>query len=151
MKLVQGNIWEFENKLDYVCITTNSIVKRDGSLVMGAGIAKEANLKVNGLAKDFGQQILNKNLHGDFYGLLLAKEKYIAFQTKLHYKNESPLDVVERSCEMLERLSKRHPEKSFGLPFPGVSNGRLSPKVVYPFLVKLPDNVIVYHINKLEL
>ena len=151
MQLVQANIWEYADKLDYVCITTNSIVKQNGELVMGAGIALKAKQRVPTLPLDFGNQIKSKNLQGKFYGLLLSHEKYLAFQTKLHYQDESPLDVVQQSCNLLNRLAKKYPDKSFGLPYPGISNGRLDPKVVYPFLKDLPDNVFVYHINKLEL
>lgn len=150
MQLVQDDIWSYADKLDYICITTNSIVKTNGCLVMGAGIAKTAMERNKELPKDFGDQILAKNLAGKFYGLL-ASGKYLAFQTKLHYKDESPLDVVQQSCNLLNRLAKKYPDKSFGLPYPGINNGRLDPKVVYPFLKDLPDNVFVYHINKLEL
>jgi hypothetical protein len=152
MQLIQDDIWDYVNKLDYVCITTNSIVKRDGSLVMGAGIALAAVHHNPQLPKEFGDQILAKNLAGKFYGLLVSQDKkYIAFQTKLHYRDNSPIEVVEKSCEMLGRLAKRYPEQSFGLPYPGISNGKLNPKDVYPFLINLPDNVHVYHINKLDL
>lgn len=150
MQLVQDDIWSYADKLDFICVTTNSIVKTNGCLVMGAGIAKTAMERNPDLPKEFGKQILDKGLAGQFYGLL-AVGKYIAFQTKLHYKDSSPLDVVQRSCNALQRLAKKYPEKSFGLPYPGISNGRLDPKVVYPFLKDLPDNVFVYHINKLEL
>ena len=40
MKELIQDIWEV--KCDFLCITTNGIVKKDGRLVMGAGIAKEA-------------------------------------------------------------------------------------------------------------
>lgn len=151
MQLIQANIWEYADKLDYVCITTNSIVKQNGELVMGAGNALQAKQRVPTLPLDFGDQIKSKNLQGKFYGLLLSHEKYLAFQTKLHYQDESPLDVVSKSVAALERLANKYPDKTFGLPFPGISNGRLSAKVVYPMLLKLPDNVYVYHLDKLDL
>ena len=47
MLLKQGNIWEDFDNLDYVCITTNSVVKRNGTLTMGAGIALDADLMRN--------------------------------------------------------------------------------------------------------
>ena len=150
MQLVNDDIWQYADKLDYICITTNSIVKANGCLTMGAGIAKTAMERNPDLPKEFGDQILAKNLAGKFYGLL-ASGKYLAFQTKLHYKDEPPLDVVQQSCNLLNRLAKKYPDKSFGLPFPGINNGRRKPSEIFPFLKDLPDNVFVYHINKLEL
>lgn len=148
MQLVQGNIWNNQS-LSYICITTNSIVKANGNLTMGAGIAKEANDRVSGLAKDLGKQIKARDLEGKFYGLLLSKEKYIAFQTKLHWKEDSPIEVVTKSIDMLRRLALKYPNKTFGLPFPGIQNGGLKPKDVLPLLQVLPNNVLVYHLKPL--
>ena len=42
MKEVKGNIFNYIGIADAICVTTNGIVKKDGSLVMGAGIAKDS-------------------------------------------------------------------------------------------------------------
>ena len=42
MILKQGNIFDDFDSLDFVGITTNSILNKHGELVMGAGIAKTA-------------------------------------------------------------------------------------------------------------
>lgn len=151
MQLVQNNIWDFADTLDYVCITTNSTLNKDNCLIMGKGNAKEANMRLPDLPKDFGQQIVERNVNGGFYGLLVSHKKYLAFQTKYHWRDNSPIELVERTTNMLVRLANNHPDKTFGLPFPGINNGRLKPKDVYPLLQKLPDNVFVYHLDKLDL
>lgn len=151
MLLKQGNIWNDFDQLDYVCITTNAVSKANGNLVMGAGVALDADKHNPKLKVEFGRQLRERGLFNKFYGLLLAEEKYIAFQTKYHWKNDSPLELVARSTDMLRRLALRYPDRTFGLPFPGVNNGKLNPKDVYPILKQLPDNVTVYHLNKLNL
>lgn len=151
MQLIQANIWEYADKLDYVCITTNSVIKQNGELVMGAGNALQAKQRVPTLPLDFGNQIKSKNLQGKFYGLLLSHEKYLAFQTKLHYQDESPLDVVSKSVSALERLANKYPDKTFGLPFPAISNGKRTVAEILPMLETLPNNVYVYHLDKLNL
>lgn len=151
MLLKQGNIWNDFDQLDYVCITTNAISKANGNLTMGAGVALDADKHNPKLKVEFGRQLRERGLFNKFYGLLLAEEKYIAFQTKYHWKNDSPLELVARSTDMLRRLALRYPERTFGLPYPGISNGKLNPKDVYPILKQLPDNVTVYHLNKLNL
>lgn len=151
MQLVQSNIWDFADTLDYVCITTNSILNKDNCLIMGKGNAEQAKARIPDLPKDFGQQIVERNVNGGFYGLLVSHNKYLAFQTKYHWRDNSPIELVERTTNMLVRLANNHPDKTFGLPFPGIQNGRLRPKDVYPLLQKLPDNVFVYHLDKLDL
>ena len=151
MLLKQSNIWTDFDQLDYVCITTNAIVKANGNLVMGAGIALDADKHNPNLKVEFGRQIRERGLSNQFYGLLLAEEKYIAFQTKYHWRNDSPLELVARSIDMLRRLALKYPNCTFGLPFPGISNGKLNPKDVHPLLLQLPDNVTVYHLVNLEL
>lgn len=39
MQLIQDDIWSYADKLDFICITTNSIVKTNVLGVMGAGVA----------------------------------------------------------------------------------------------------------------
>ena len=150
MQLVQANIWHYAEQLDFVCITTNSIVKNNGELVMGAGNALQAKQRVPSLPLEFGKQVSDKNLSGQFYGLLVC-DKYIAFQTKLHFANESPLEVVQRSVDSLRRLALKYPDKSFGLPFPAINHGKRTVAEILPFLETLPDNVYVYHLDKLNL
>lgn len=150
MLLKQRNIWNDHDQLDYICITTNSVVKNNGDLVMGAGNADQARQRIPNIAKLFGDLIIQKGKHMGEYNLV-AVGKYIAFQTKIHYSNPSPLEVVQKSCDILNKLARKYPNKTFGLPFPGILNGRLSPKIVYPMLLKLPDNVHVYHLGKLDL
>lgn len=149
MKLVQGDMWKVQDDYDYLCITTNAISKADGSLVMGAGIAKQANEHNPRLKVEFGKQLRDRGLFNKFYGLLLAEQKYIAFQTKIHWRDKSPIDVVARSCDMLRRLAEKYPERTFALPFPAISNGGLTPQQVMPYLKPLPDNVTVFHLQSL--
>lgn len=143
MRLINGNIWQYE--LDYICVTTNSIIKPNGRLVMGAGFAKDAASKVKNLDYHFGKEIIKKGANSQIYGLV-AVGKYIAFQTKIHFKDKSPLPVVEKSCTMLKRLAEKYPDKTFGLVFPAINNGGRSKEEIMPLLEILPDNVFVFEL-----
>ena len=145
--LKKGDIFEDEHILDFVCITTNSILNKNGELVMGAGVAKRAKDLHKELPKLFGEAIKSKNAISGFYGMLLVKDKYVAFQTKVHWKDKSPIDIVKRSISMLERTAIKYKYNWFGLPFPAINNGGLTVDMVLPYLEKLPDNVIVYHLE----
>jgi hypothetical protein len=148
MLLKQRNIWLDHEQLDYICITTNSVVKKNGELVMGAGNADQAQKKIPNIAKLFGELITNKGKRMGVYNLV-AVGKYIAFQTKIHYADPSPLEVVQKSCDILNKLARKYPNKIFGLPFPAINNGKRTVAEIMPMLVPLPDNVHVYHLKPL--
>jgi len=42
MKEVIGNIWNYYNKGNWIVITTNGTIKKNGEAVMGRGVALEA-------------------------------------------------------------------------------------------------------------
>ena len=149
MILKKGNIFDDYDKLDYVGITTNSILNKKGELVMGAGIAKTAKELFPQLPVLFGSQIKAKGVECKYYGLLL-QGKFLAFQTKRHWKDKSSIDDVIRSINMLKHGAEKYPNKLFGIPFPAINNGGLSISSVLPYLEILPDNVIVYHLEGLS-
>lgn len=144
-KFKKQNIWDDFNVLDYICVTTNAIIKSNGNLVMGAGIAKQASFKEDQLKVIWGKQLQEKGLVNKIYGLL-AFNKYIAFQTKLDWKNPSTLEIIRYSTNKLKMLAEKYPDKTFGLPYPGVNNGGLSKQIVRPLLLDLPENVTVYYL-----
>lgn len=131
MKLLTGNMWDAYDRSDLFCVTTNSTM--DGSpgemqkLVMGAGIAKEANKRFPGLAGAFGAAILAKQTAT--YGLLVSPSwpagKLAAFQTKVLFNAPALLDLVIQSAEMLAAWCVAHPGKRVDLNAPGVGYGKL--------------------------
>lgn len=139
----KGNIWNDFDELDYVCVTTNAITKSNGWLCMGAGIAKEASIREKQLQIEWGKYLREHKLVNRLYGLL-SYGKYIAFQTKLNWKNPSTVEIISYSVDKLNRLALKYPDKTFGLPYPGINNGKLTKEIVYPLLKDLPDNVIIY-------
>jgi len=66
-----GNMWEALARVDYFIVTTNAIVKQNGAVVMGRGIAKEMRDKFPGVDKAIGKAIREK---GQDYGLILGKK-----------------------------------------------------------------------------
>lgn len=137
------DIWNDFHILDYVCITTNSIIKVNGNLCMGAGVALEASDREPLLKSEWAKQIKAKNAVGGIYGLL-SYGKYIAFQTKTDYRKPSTVEIISHSVEKLKRLAEKYPDKHFGLPYPGINHGKLTKQIVQPLLESLPDNVTVY-------
>ena len=145
LQFKKGNIWDDFDELDYVCVTTNAITKSDGCLCMGAGNAKQASLREEQLKIQWGKQLREKRLVNRLYGLLVY-EKYIAFQTKIDWKNPSTIEIISNSVDKLRRLALKYPDKTFGLPFPAIGNGSLTKDIVYPLLTVLPSNITVYYL-----
>ena len=143
MKIIEDSIWNKIDDLDYICITTNSILNSKKELVMGAGIAKEAKNRYPSLPKEFGKKILEKGYEGKFYGIIVYA-KFLAFQTKIHYKDNSPLDLVKKSCEYLKIAADLNKNLIFGLPFPAVTNGGRTYEEILPIVSILPDNVYIF-------
>ena len=133
----------FNSDCDYIGVTTNSIVKRNGELVMGAGNAKVASTKFKHLPKFFGDNIVKNGLVGKFYGIIKCG-KYFAFQTKRHYKDKSDIRDVYESIMMLKGIAERNDDKTFAIPFPAINHGGLKREDVESYLKCLPDNVFVY-------
>ena len=63
-----GDMWDSYDDVNMFCITTNNAIKKNGALVMGRGIAKEAKDRFPGLDLRLGSLITH---HGDNQRTLL--------------------------------------------------------------------------------
>ena len=137
----KGNVWStLGDERCLLLITTNSVVKKNGELVMGAGIAKEATQRFPGIQKIFGDEILANAKQFERYGLIVGPSKKLgAFQTKINWRDNSLLGVIEYSTKMLANWLEDNPGYSAQLPLPGCGNGGLDPEEVYPILNQFLD------------
>lgn len=139
--LYKGDIYKDDLNYDYVCFTANSVIKEDGKLVMGAGNAKVIRDKYKDIDAFFGKQIY----HLSNFGICVnKKERVIAVQSKMHFKDKSQLDVIENSLNMLSAFAKANPSDTIALPYPGIGLGGLSMVELQPLIRKLPSNIHVY-------
>ena len=109
MKEIKGNIWDVYRDYDAICCTTNYIVKSNGELVMGAGIAKEFSNIYPWLAKNWGKRVSRdwkENCHpGVFVTLMKYRPHLVYFGTKWDWKNPSNLELIEASAWSLLGLA----------------------------------------------
>ena len=143
-----GDMWTVYPTADLFLITTNSMLRRDGALVMGRGIARQARERFPGLDKVLGQHILNLCGNQGKYNLLISPRwpaaKLGAFQVKQHYRQPASLELIQRSAAALCAWCVEHPEAVIALNFPGIGNGRLPRTAVLPILQQLPDTVTIW-------
>lgn len=145
MQIKVGNL--FDSKDDYTLVTANSFVKRDGSLVMGRGAARQLATLHPSFPRIAGQYILEGSYplhHGlPVYGVILIG-RYGLFQVKYHWTDDADLDLIKFSVDELGVLLNSGEIKTVSMNFPGIGNGRLTEEMVLPIISVLPDTVTVY-------
>lgn len=157
---VIGELWETWNQVDLVCFTSNSITKKDGSLVMGAGSALQAQRHAPGFAATAGAWLTATGRIGSLYGLFvedvplfgsdgvrIGHQALGALQTKRHWMEPSSLPLIAYSlghlCQFLEQQPERF--RTVAMPFPGIGYGGLPRAEVLPLLAQaLPRHVTIY-------
>jgi len=141
-------MWSVFDDADLFLITTNSTIRRDGALVMGRGIARQARDRFPGLAAVLGRQILSCCGNQGEYGLLVSphwpEAKLGAFQVKRHFSQPADLDLIRHSTAALCAWCTEHPQALVHLNLPGVGNGRLQREDVLPIIAQLPDRVTIW-------
>lgn len=144
----KGDMWSAFDSADLFLITTNSTIKRDGSLVMGRGIAKQARDRFKGLDFALGQRIKNLST----YGLLISENwpesKLGAFQTKWHSNLPSNPALVGYSIGKLEQFIADNSVMNVHLNFPGIGYGGLDKELLLRTLAVLPNNVYIWEGEK---
>lgn len=117
-------------KWDAVVVTTNTIVKQDGSLVMGAGTAKIIAEKYPQIPLEFGRIVRLHNKLGQFNTFPVVCTFYspviIGIPTKYNYRDKSSLELVKRSLQQLRILINSLGYMRILLPRPGCALGGLS-------------------------
>lgn len=153
MILEKGDMWSVFEQSDLFCITTNSYIRRDGALVMGRGIARQAALRFPDLPYRAGEEILRRGLAGGAYYLItLPNTKIALFQVKRFWKSTANLDLIRGAAGRLydlltHRATLGLPELRIDLNFPGIGNGGMPRSDVLPIISTLPDCVHVWELG----
>lgn len=133
MKLVYGDALVLYKGFTYLAVTTNGFVKRNGSAVMGAGIAKQVANKRPDVPVKLGR-LLREN--GNVVQKVLPN--LIAFPVKHNWYEQADIKLIERSCHQLMAMLK--PDETVLLNRPGVGNGKLNWTEVKSVIEKILDD-----------
>ena len=122
--VMRGNIWEFaiSTSDSIVVIPTNGVLKTDGALVMGAGLAKQAVERFPNLDFQIGAKVGSLGNHVFFF----KAWGVVSFPTKEDWKDDSELSLIARSCEELNSIAIIHPDCAFYIPQVGTGKGHLN-------------------------
>jgi hypothetical protein len=141
MILERGNMWDAFGKGVFM-ITTNPIIRKDGAVVMGRGIALEAKTRFPRLPYDFGEMLKMYPNNIGYIGEYDHTRIYW-FMVKDHWANQASLDIIQNSVSTLDHLFG-YTDERVDLNFPGIGNGGLKREDVLPLLEKLPDNIHIW-------
>ena len=143
-----GNLWNELGQSDLILVTANGVVDGHGSLVMGAGAAREARLKFPGLDALAGQGLRTlREFDRVIYGVMLSPfnrqgTQVGLFQVKYHFKWPAEFGLMRASAMSLRRYARQY--RRIAMNFPGVGHGGLELRRALPMLSALPSNVTLY-------
>ncbi|QAR32555.1 ADP-ribose-binding protein [Geovibrio thiophilus] len=123
---------------EYIAVTTNGTVKKNGTANMGRGNAKEVAAKLPQIAAELGR-LLNEDGNRVHY----LGDRVFSFPVEETWLSYAELRLVERSAlELLEEVNRRG-IKRITLPLPGCGKGGLKKADVLPVLEKIFDDRFV--------
>lgn len=145
----QGNMFDHLSDYDYFFVTTNSYIKRDGSLVMGRGAALQLKEMFPKIPYIFGELVKQLCGHMGEYNLVYYYPSGLnvcigAVQVKYHYLGTADLLLVQRSLEVLKDRALVWKTKKIALNYPGIGFGGLPFALVETIVDLLPDNIDVW-------
>ena len=144
---MKGNMMSMVSQYDWFCITTNAFIKRNGALVMGAGIAKQVRDSYPGIDVVIGRAVRHWADRDNVYGFIEAMEGLGLFQVKNFFKDNADLNLIKLSTSQMNVHARSNPGKSYALNFPGIGNGKLKYDDVKPIIDVLPENVHIWTFN----
>jgi len=148
MKEVTGDLWTYADQGQWVAITTNGTVRRDGSLVMGRGVALEAARRYPALPRELGKVVARSGSH--VWPML--KYKLFSYPVKAAFYDWAEFRLITWSAEELvskvDVVNKMYPGglNRIGQVYlvrPGCGNGGLHWVDVKPLISPILDDRFV--------
>jgi hypothetical protein len=139
MREAVGDLWDFHATGAWVAITTNGVVKRDKTLVMGRGCAQEAATRFPGVPGRLGELV-------QYYGnhvCALKESKIVSFPVKHHWRDLADLELIARSAKELLVTLQSFLIRKIYLPRPGCGNGGLQWTDVRAVLKPILDDQVI--------
>lgn len=132
---------------DACVVTTNGVLKKDGTAVMGAGIAKYCRDNFSGIDRKLGNLLKMGGNHVYYLGQYVLRANtcgfnLFSFPTKDDWREDSKPELIRRSCkEIMQEANANLIDGYIYMPCPGCANGRLNYwRDVRPILLTELDN-----------
>ncbi|MFA5130770.1 MAG: hypothetical protein WC477_07735 [Patescibacteria group bacterium] len=149
MQKTKGDLFECEPKSGWVVISTNVGWTRDGSNVMGAGLAKTAAMRWPNLPVDYGAWC--QKFGGKMF--VSKKNRVICLPSKplnkvqpwASWRSNSCPDLIRESYRQLKDWALKNPKETVKLAPFGAQNGKLPMDMALKLVEDacFPDNVVL--------
>lgn len=141
----EGDLWNMD--CNWLCITTNGIIRSDGKAVMGRGVALQAKERIPLIDTILAEKLIK---NGNIVSALLSYENkwIISFPTKHNWRDKSDLDLIISSAQQLKKHFDSQSKKPIVLlPRPGCANGGLEWSLVKDAIkpILTDDEFIIVH------
>lgn len=150
------SIFDLIGCVEAICVPTNGIVKKDGTAVMGAGLAKKFALRWPEIPAILGEQLkIGGNMPysiglvttDDFIKTPILYDKVndfsmvFSFPTKNHFKDPADLFLIKKSAQLMKNFADALGLELIAIPKVGTGLGGLSWEgLVKPCLDKILDD-----------
>lgn len=153
MRELKGDFWAYWQDnikdIDAIVCTTNKIVKKDGALVMGGGIAKDFRDRFQGLDEVWGKRVKRNPTQGlmvNSLGIWGYWQFAVAFPTKHDWREDSYISLITTSARELENVTNAMDWSNVLMTRPGCGLGNLEWNTIKPLLQDFLDHrFIVIH------
>lgn len=149
------SIFELPLNGEALCVTTNGITKADGTAVMGAGIAKEADKyfhlasRLGSYLKQYGNRAFNMGKYQRNTLNNPAIFTIFTLPTKHHWKEDSDITLICKSCEQLVEMCNKFGITKCYLTPPGCGCGNLNYEtIVKPWISMILDDRFIVVLRK---
>ena len=123
----KSDMWQF---CGFKVITTNLQTRKDGTAIMGAGLAKQAADRYPELPILYGERLLSGAKGGRF-----QYEDLLLLPTKRHWREKSDLPLIKEGIAALRQWCLLFPDERLAIPPLGCGLGGLNLKTqVLPLL-----------------
>lgn len=135
-----------------ICIPTNGVCKKDGSAVMGKGIAKDAN-ELYQLSTKLGKYIRKYGNRAFDMGLFSAygqdEHHVLTFPIKNKWWDNSDINIIKKSADEVIKICNARKIKRCYLPMVGCIEGKLDyDGIVRPVLANVLDDRFIVIVQK---
>ena len=117
---VGTDVWELHEDGFWVLVPTNMRRKKDGSAVMGAGLAKDAALRYPGLAAPYGRA-----LGAGCPMMAFPSWRLLLGPTKDDWRLPAKMGLVEQLLDRVAEWCRTHPGEAVVVAAPGCGRGGL--------------------------
>jgi hypothetical protein len=144
------NIWNFAG---WRVIPTNLGWRKNGSNVMGRGLAAQAAARYPSLSQQYGEEcrrLASQNEDGlspyhEYQLIMFPVKPLVSAQPHMSWNQSASYGLIEANLQRLQEMLMLKDHSRIAVPLVGCGNGNLEPKRVKPLMYEaLDDRFMLY-------